>query len=301
MTSLIGPTQKMVIFDLDNTLYDWVHFFVNSFYAMVDEAVDILGCDKERLLDDLKEVHQRHRDSETPFALLDTEIVRRALPNASRAERKRVLDSAFHEFNKKRKESLNLHYGVYNGLEKLSNEDFRIVAYTESNLFAAVDRLTRTGIIKFFDRIYCRERSKSLHPDAQSKKKWELCIPEERIVEISESKKKPDPGLLMEICQDERVVQKHVAYVGDSVARDMMMAKMADIFCVWAKYGTIHNSGEFEKLVRVSHWTDRDVQREIELQERAKNVDPDAIAETAFSQVIDSIENRFANLTDLKN
>jgi FMN phosphatase YigB (HAD superfamily) len=51
---------KLLICDLDNTLYDWVAYFVPSFYAMVDKVVELLGCDRERLLDDFRKVHQRH-------------------------------------------------------------------------------------------------------------------------------------------------------------------------------------------------------------------------------------------------
>ncbi len=74
-------TKKMLVCDLDNTLYDWVGYFVPSFNAMVDAALPIIGCDREQLLDDLREVHQKHHDSEQPFALLETGSVRRRFPD----------------------------------------------------------------------------------------------------------------------------------------------------------------------------------------------------------------------------
>ena len=58
-------TKAMLVCDLDNTLYDWVGYFVPSFNAMVNEALPILGCGREQLLDDLREVHQRHHDFRT--------------------------------------------------------------------------------------------------------------------------------------------------------------------------------------------------------------------------------------------
>ena len=42
--------KKVLITDLDDTLYDWLGFFIPSFYAMVDELVSITGIDKEILL-----------------------------------------------------------------------------------------------------------------------------------------------------------------------------------------------------------------------------------------------------------
>ena len=35
---------KVLVCDLDNTLYDWVGFFVPALYAMVDETVRIWGA-----------------------------------------------------------------------------------------------------------------------------------------------------------------------------------------------------------------------------------------------------------------
>src|SRR4051794_31349072 len=69
--------KRLLVCDLDNTLYDWVSYFVASFNAMVDAAVEVMGCDRDELLDDLRAVHQRHHDSEHPFALLEAETVRK--------------------------------------------------------------------------------------------------------------------------------------------------------------------------------------------------------------------------------
>ncbi len=42
---------KLVVCDLDNTLYDWVTFFSKAFYAMVETAVPILEVPKDQILD----------------------------------------------------------------------------------------------------------------------------------------------------------------------------------------------------------------------------------------------------------
>ena len=47
-------SKRLLICDLDNTLYDWVSYFVPTFYAMADEVVRITNCDRDRLLDDFR-------------------------------------------------------------------------------------------------------------------------------------------------------------------------------------------------------------------------------------------------------
>ena len=88
-------SKQLIICDLDNTLYDWVAYFVEAFYAMSEAAAEILDISIEVLLDELKEVHQKHHDSEHPYALLETESVKNLLHRYSREEAYALLNPAF--------------------------------------------------------------------------------------------------------------------------------------------------------------------------------------------------------------
>ena len=149
-----------------------------------------------------------------------------------------------------------------------------------------MDRLTRLDLARFFRRIYCRERANSEHPDAVSASKWLNSFPLEKVVELSHHQRKPNPEVLLEICSDEGVDARQCAYVGDSMARDVLMAKRADVFAIWAKYGASHKSEQYQKLVRVTHWTEEDVARETTLREKAREIEPDYILESKFSEII---------------
>jgi len=74
--------------------------------------------------------------------------------------------------------------------------------------------------------------------------------------------------------------------VGDSVARDVLMAKQADVFAIWAAYGAQHDRRVYDDLVRISHWTAKDVALEQELRRRAEAVKPDFTAHHSFAEVL---------------
>jgi FMN phosphatase YigB (HAD superfamily) len=279
-------TQKLLVCDLDNTLYDWVSYFVPSFYAMVDKVVALTGCDRNKLLDDFRAVHQKHRDSEQPFALLETETIRCMFIGARWEDVVRKVDPAFHAFNSARKQNLQLHPGVKDALSTLSQHGVRLVAHTESKLYGAVDRLDRLGLFQFFDRIYCRERSVSVRPKEYEQPNWLDRFPMDKIKELSLHQIKPNPTVLLEICAAEGVAPYDAAYIGDSIARDVLMAKRAGVFAVWAAYGAEHNPALYECLVRISHWTPEEVDRERQLRDEAKEISPDLIAYHEFSEVL---------------
>lgn len=279
------PNKALLVCDLDNTLYDWVSYFVPAFYAMVDVAVDIMSCDRERLLDDFRTVHQKHHDSEQPFALLETETVKERYRGVPPSTIAKILDPAFHAFNSARKKNLKLHDGVRDSLNLLQEHGITLIAHTESRLYAAVDRLKRLDLFRFFRKVYCRERPTSIHPDTQIGERWLGNFPLEKIRELSHHQAKPNPDVLLEICAAERISQEHTAYVGDSIARDVLMAKRAGVFAIWAAYGAFHDPAVYSGLVRVSHWTLDEVAREQQLATESKSVSPDYVARRSFREV----------------
>ena len=284
------PSRRLLVCDLDNTLYDWVGYFVPSFYAMVDRVVEITGCGREKLLDDFREVHQKHGDSEEPFALLETNTIKKLYRDSLPQVILKTLDPAFHAFNSSRKKNLKLHTNVRETLVLLKASGIKIVAHTESKLYGVVDRCNRLDLFPYFSKIYCRERSHSPHPIPKVGLEWLERFPTDKLVELSHHQAKPDPTVLLEICAREGVAPENASYVGDSIARDILMAKRANVFAIWAAYGAQHDPKLYEKLVRISHWTSDEVARELRLKEEAKSIQPDYIARTSFAEVLTALD-----------
>lgn len=277
-------TAKLLVCDLDNTLYDWVSYFVPAFSAMFEEVVRLTGWDREALYNDFRKVHQRYGDSEHPFSLLETEHVKNLFGGKPRLEIADYFDSAFHAFNSVRKKTLTLYPGVMETLENLKSNDVKIVAHTESKVFAVVDRLTRLDVLSYFDFIYCRERSPILHPRGapQAPVSPDVFL---KIKELSHHQRKPDSTVLLEICDEMGFRPEETAYVGDSVARDMLMAKQAEVYSIWAAFGAQHDRALYDTLVKISYWTEADIEREKKLSLAAKEVQPDFIINT-FSEIL---------------
>lgn len=282
-------TKRLLVCDLDNTLYDWVAYFVPSLYAMVDAVVEITRCDREQLLDDLQMIHQKYGDSEQPFALLETETIRQIYSGMPPEEIARKLDAAFHSFNSARTQNLKLHPKVRETLDVLRSSGIRLVAHTESKLYGTVDRLRRLDLSQYFAKVYCRERSKSLHPYNGRRDSWLHGFPMNRVVELTHHQTKPNPEVLLEICANEDTAIEAVAYVGDSIARDILMAKRAGVYAIWAAYGSAHTPTMYDALVRISHWSAEEVALEQRLKQEASSIEPDYVARFSFAEVLTAL------------
>lgn len=279
---------RLLVCDLDNTLYDWVSYFVPSFYSMIEAARPILSVDLETLLDEMREVHRFHHDSEHPFALLETESVRRSFPDKTYDETAKLLDPAFHQFNRSRLDTLRLYDGVLDGLKLLNASGVTLVAHTESKLYGALGRLDQLGIRNLFSSVYCRERPRYRpgHSDLSDMRFRRYST--DNVVELSHHQRKPSKEVLIEICERQAVPVSDAAYVGDSIPRDIMMAQQAGVFAIWAKYGASVSKADYEKLVRISHWSAADVEREQALRSLAESVNPDYIA-NSFKDVVERV------------
>ncbi len=288
---MLHDRVRLVITDLDNTLYDWVTFFARSFDAMTKRAAAILDVSEEVLLDDVKRVHQRHHNSEHPFALLETDIVVRRFPNATRLERKAALDDAFYAFNRARKESLRLYPGVEAALETIRASGAVVIGHTEASVANALFRLGKLGLFRWIDRVYAIEDSGDGHPSGR-----DPAAPEhrERVRVLGHHERKPDTRVLLDICRDHGVAPGDALYVGDSLVSDMAMAKGAGVWAAWAKYGTVYEKERWETLTRVTHWTEEMVERAARAREAREGdgkgeVVPDLILERGFGEVVERL------------
>jgi FMN phosphatase YigB (HAD superfamily) len=273
----------LAVFDLDNTLYDWYASFLPAFYSMVDVATSILTCDREVLLDELRAVHIKHHDVEHPYSLLETNTVQTIVRGHGIVEASRILDPAFYAFNKVRKDNLALFPDVRTTLDELRSRQIKLVAFTDSNYFATLRRVRQLDLVNVFERIFCRAKSEITVPFLGQPPEDDLTA---ITTELPANETKPDPAVLNDIAKAERTTPLSIAYIGDSISKDILMAKKAGCFAIWARYGVHRDPAMYERLVRISHWTDADILRERNFAQEASAITPDFTCENSIAELL---------------
>jgi FMN phosphatase YigB (HAD superfamily) len=268
------PCIRLVVTDLDNTLYDWVSSFVPAVTAMIDAASEIVGVPAAQLAADLRRVHQDYGSSEHPFALLDAACVVAAFPNADVQARKDALQPAFAAFNDARRRSLRLYEGVAATISRLRAAGVPVVAYTDARLHNASYRVAMLGLVPLLARLYAPAHT--VEPvRLGASPQYVQDIPADFIRMLPAEDRKPNPRALLDIVGDFGIPPNEALYVGDSLVRDVYMARRAGVHAAWARYGTQYDRSLWDALVSVSHWTPEDVRRESELRAEASDVEPD--------------------------
>lgn len=243
-------TVRLLILDLDNTLYDWVGYFVPAFDAMLESAASILDIARDDLRSSVRDVHTRHGNTEHPFALLEADAVVASLPGLSRVERYEYLRPAFETFDAEKTSRLKLYEGVWGTLEKVRLAGTTIVGHTDAASVSARSRVRLLQLDEFLSRIYATAFWGESHPDARS----QSSDTQFDIVELGTGERKPNPDAVRKILADYKCTPDEALYVGDNEDKDLVMAEAAGVQTAWAEYGTRHDPAQWARLLDLTHW-----------------------------------------------
>lgn len=267
--------KKVLITDVDNTLFDWFSMWYKSFSRMMHEVARISGLPVEKLYAEAQQLHQLHGTSEYAFVLEEMPSVIELY--GTREGIKQALQSAVQIFEQSRNEFLQPYSGVVETLRALKNCGIQVFAFSESREHYSSHRIKTLGLDGIIDILYCPT-------DHQLPVDWEKpsFLVHTQYHPLDGQFKKPDPSILLKILDDSEVDTSEAIYIGDSKAKDIKMAIDANVDYVWFEHGSTHlqnRKEDYELLRRVTHWTQNEVEAERLIAEGIKglSVDPGRI------------------------
>ncbi len=252
-------TIQLLLTDLDDTLYPWMEFYIPAFYAMAGEVAKVLGLPLDEVIAEYHAVHLEKRNIEYPFSTMLLPCVQRAYPDASNEELREIFGEAFHKFNAVRKDKMHLFPHVRETLETLHANGVKIVGYTDSGEANGYYRLQKLGISDLFTEVY------AVYSDFERPTGTGYEAPQNVTIV---RKSKPNPALLLEICEKYGVDPQRAIFTGDSLTKDVYMAHEAGIRSVWTRHPKSDAYPDyFQQMLAISHWDEADDAREAQIRE----------------------------------
>lgn len=258
--------KKILITDVDNTLFDWFSVWHASFTAMVAKVQEIEpDIDTARLLQEIREVFQKHGTSEYSYVLEEC-------PSLSHLSVDNELKPAIEAYRKARAENLKLYPTVRFTLETLRASGIKIIAYTESKRFYTATRIEALGIEDLIDVLY----SPADHVIPDGYRTYPDPAPRLRVEETPAGELKPNAHILKAIISANGGRPEDCVYIGDSKAKDIAMANSAGVTSVLAAYGGAHvgDGKKYELLRKVSHWTSETIEHEKKVASGQISIEP---------------------------
>jgi phosphoglycolate phosphatase len=289
-------TIRVVITDLDNTLFDWVGIWHRSFSALLDQLVVESGIRRGRLIHEIRAVHQRHGTSEYAFLIQELPSLQQLHPGADLTK---TYTSVINAYRDARAASLRLYPGVLQTLCTLRESGCLLVGYTESLAYYSNYRVRKLGLDQLLDHLFSPEDHAL--PRGLTPEQVRTHPPEHYDFRhtlhhhLPTGTRKPDATVLVDMIAQLGASPAETLYVGDSLLKDIAMAQDAGITDVHAAYGVAQHRDEYELLRQVTHWTDDDVAWERALLQRGEIV-PSHVLEKGFRELLEQFD--FASFPD---
>lgn len=277
---MTAPTIALVFTDLDNTLYDWVAWYSRAFHRMLDAASSRTKIPQDRLLREMQQLHCLRKRLEEPEALLHAPSIQQHFGSAdeARVALRSAFDSYYHASY-----SMGLHTypGVRSTLQRLAALGVAVIGHTEAPANHAVARLRALGLEHAFVSLLAAPASVNDptlgEPDIGNPPfPIRTLLPEER---------KPNPDVLHQLCAHIDVPPQAALYVGDSLGRDVRMARAAGLWTAWARYGIHHDPRDWARVVEVSPWTAAQ-RANARREEPGEGSQPDAVLQESFAELL---------------
>jgi phosphoglycolate phosphatase-like HAD superfamily hydrolase len=288
---------KLLITDLDDTIWDWLSMWYNSFNPYFNRIQKECGISKNDLLRDFKDLHRKYHTTEVSYAFKELKSIKKDFYNIIENDQGEN-PGIMHQYYQNKKDSIKLYPQVLKTLRKIKSEGTRIIGFTESNIFYTKYRIKTLQIDGLFDIIYSPEDH--VLPESIDRyydyKHWDL--KHTKIRTLPNKFQKPDSKILLNILQDNNATVYDAIYIGDKLDRDIYMANKINLTSIYAKYGNVIDSEAYELLKLVTHWSRKDVKREIASKKDIKriSIEPDYII-YKFEELLNIF--KFTNYTDI--
>ena len=250
---------RLVVTDMDGTLYSWIDFIVPAVESMVTAVCEATGFPRIKVVQSLKQVYERYESNEYPFALQESSIFKE-FPEFGSFD-KLIIEPARIAFTGARRKYLQPYRGVVPTLEALKERKIPVVALTDAPRNPVEQRVRHMQLDHHLDAIYSLPGftfpeapggEKLVAPDILRKEERGAYRVACKLVELPRDAEKPNPRGLLDICRDFAVDPKDVLLIGDSVRKDIAVAREVGALDCWAEYGTYVSLEYRERLDIIS-------------------------------------------------
>lgn len=295
--------SKLIVLDIDNTVFNWVEYYVSSMNALVQTVARLIAVAPEQLFHEARQIFDKEGSIEYPFLIqVLPSVIQYYGSDVDRMLREAVEPGRM-AFNAAAQSTLVPYSGVQEAMQTLKRRwpHIPLIALTDAPRYVAMWKLNKLHLLPFFDAVYG--------------------LPDPRIPTDTESLKvKVDPEILMKHLQrsnfdfagririlpddyekpgtkglktvlmdyDMESHLKDVLWIGDNLRKDVGLGTRLGVHTGWARYGTKIDELAKQLLLQFSPLTNV-----------AKNVALDPLDHTApqpdfvleqFSDIIPAIE-----------
>ena len=257
---------KLIVTDIDNTVFDWVTYYVRSFSAMLRDVASVTGIPYGQLANESQEVFTRHGSIEYPFLVQELPSVDKHYVNDIDRMLVECADRGRKVFLQTAQAHLVPNQGVQDTLEDIRRRfpDVPLVALTDAPRYVAMWKLNKLGLLPYFSAVYglADPRIPTCERNGRVKVDPEILLKhlqqssfgfKGRIRILPDEYEKPGTRGLKTVLMDYNLDEdpahrRSVLWIGDNLRKDVGLGERLGVCTAWAKYGVLSSQELYESL-----------------------------------------------------
>ncbi|MBC7660957.1 MAG: HAD family hydrolase [Chitinophagaceae bacterium] len=293
---------KLIVLDIDNTVFNWVEYYVACMCAMMDKVSLLTGIPRDVLFEESRPVFEREGSIEYPFLIQELPSVVAYYEH----DIPRLMSEAVHAgrqaFNTAAETSLKPYDDVIETLQNVKTlyPEVPIIALTDAPRYVAMWKLNKLGLLKYFSAVYgLPDPNIPIDEETQEVKVEKEILLKHlqkskfgfvgRIRILPEDYEKPGTKGLKTVLMDHDM-ESHlsdVLWIGDNLRKDVGLGKRLGVHTGWARYGTVIRADAIDILLQFSPRSN--IAKNVALDPMsAESPQPDITLES-FSDIIQAI------------
>lgn len=255
------PARRVLLTDLDNTLFNWIDYFAPAFRAMVHALAWATKVSEATLYDQFRDVYADTESVEYTWA-----IQQLALCKGLKAEEiQRLVHIGRVAFGKTLRKRLQPYPEVASTLRWLKEHAVCVAGVSNSFIADALFRLRTLGLESYFDALigwngFGLPANDTSLQRRQRVDRWRQRTTIPSVVTLPSDLLKPNATSYLRALEALRTTTSvEVWVVGDSINKDLVPAREIGATDVWARYGRNVDPQNMETLLTITHWSEQKV------------------------------------------
>lgn len=250
-------TVKLIILDIDNTVFDWMTYYIPAFKAQLQSVEKVTGIPYLELAKECQEVFTQNGSVEYPFVIQQLPLVNTYYKNDVERMLSECVEPSRQKFNDVAYSNLKSYKSVIPTLKSIKelHPDAKIVALTDAPRYIAMWKCGKLELLHYFDAIYGLQDPRLPIVNGVPAVTREILLKHlerksfgftGKIRILPDEYEKPGvkgmKSILIDYELDELEDKKQIIYVGDNLYKDTELGRRLGVTTIYAEYGTRYDT-----------------------------------------------------------
>lgn len=223
-----------VLWDGDNTIWNWMQYAVPAYEAMCEEIAHITGKSFDETADAMKEFYSFHGTLEHE-GLIQGLGVSGFFRHVVNFDQEQTILRVQTLFATVRRQNLHVYPGISRVMREFHHKGIVQHILTDAPARQALARLSHSKLSSYIDTVFAMPSAEISDTPFSLKKKLSKDAYQPKVVLVSEEKPHTNLEILLTMTRDQ--IARRVGMIGDNMAKDMALGERYGMRGVHAAYG----------------------------------------------------------------